>query len=149
MLIDNLFHSERHAVRRIALLATVPCAILPVMMACAGWMSLPFEPMLFRGDWLLWMLIYGFYLAGLYLSWRHHRKWIPFLVFLLHGIGLGIYLFDGQPEWAGYAAILGVMATSLVNQYFRVGSVTCVDCLTDGESCTVSSASPPDQSVRH
>lgn len=81
---DLVFQSEKRVLNKIALLFTVPCAILPVMMATAGVISVPFAPMFFQYDFLLFGSIYAIYTYGLYLSWQKHRKFLPFLLFVIH-----------------------------------------------------------------
>jgi hypothetical protein len=129
MITDNVFHTERRVFRKVALLLTIPCAILPMMMASAGLMSIPFEPMFFRYDWLLWLSVYGIYASGLYFSWQHHKKFIPGILFLLHVACLCFYLCAGQMDLFGYTTILSIIITSVFNQYFRVGSLECEVCV--------------------
>ena len=128
MIIDNIFHEERRTFRKLALLSTIPCAILPIAMAGAGLMSVPFEPMLFPYDWILWTTIYIVYAWGLYFSWLHHKRLLPAIIFLLHLLSIGMYILSGQPEQAGFMSILSIVITSVANQYFRVGSLECEAC---------------------
>ncbi|MCU0382017.1 MAG: hypothetical protein MUE58_12585 [Chitinophagaceae bacterium] len=143
MVTDSLFHTEQRRFRKISLLFTVPCAILPVIMASAGLMSIPFEPMFFRYDWLLWLAVYGVYMAGMDFSWLHHRKLVPALLFVAHLVSLGLYLFAGQIDVFGYTTILSIIITSVSNQFFRVGSFECEVCSIDSEACMTSSDAHP------
>lgn len=128
MVTDALFYSEKRLFNKTALLLTKPCAILPVMMATGGMLSMPFSPMLFRYDFILYGLVYIVYSSGIYLSWRQHRSPIPFIILGIHITDLIFYVFSGSPDWVSYLAILSIMATSLSNQYFRSGSIECHKC---------------------
>ncbi len=128
MLIDTLFFAEKSPVRKVALLLTIPCAILPILMATATMMAIPFTPMLFKYDVVLFAFVYLLYGFGLFLSWSSHRKAFPILLFILHLIVLSIYSFSNQFEWLGYTSIISIIATSVSNQYFRMGSADCNEC---------------------
>ncbi len=110
------------------MLITIPCAILPIMMATGGMLSIPFSPLLFRYDFLLFSVVYVTYSAGLYFSWQQHHRLIPFLVFIVHACALAGFVFIAHPEWLSYLSILSIMATSLSNQYYRTGSTACAEC---------------------
>ncbi|MBS1666969.1 MAG: hypothetical protein JST58_06300 [Bacteroidetes bacterium] len=128
MVIDSIFYSQNKPIKKIALLLTIPCAIVPIMMATAGIMSIPFSPIFFRYDFILFGILYLWYAFGLLLSWRVHRHWIPISFFLCH-VGL-LFSFDyfKQSDWIAYATIASIIATSLSNQYFRLGSFECTEC---------------------
>jgi MerC mercury resistance protein len=128
MIYDPIFHDEHARIKKIALLFTIPCAILPIMMATAGIMSLPFDPMLFQFDFLLYGLVYALYIYGLLLSWKSHRKFQPAMIFIIHLVSLTYYLINDQEEWSGYCSAFSIIATSVVNQYFRIGNGECVEC---------------------
>lgn len=125
MIQDSVFFSEKGTFRKTALLFTIPCAILPIMMAAAGLMSVPFTPLLFQYDYVLFGSVYGVYLYGLYLSWRTHRKLLPFGLFAINLLSVLVFMFGNQAEWLGYSSVISIMATSVTNQYFRAGSVSC------------------------
>lgn len=128
MIFDSVFHNEHAWTRKIALLFTIPCAILPIMMSTAGFMSLPFGPMLFQFDFLLYGLVYLIYGYGLVLSWKTHGKLQPALLFMMHLVFLAYYIIIGQGEWSGYISVFSIIATSVVNQYLRIGNSECADC---------------------
>jgi hypothetical protein len=128
MATDSHFYSEKEPFKKIALLFTIPCAILPVIMATAGLMSIPFAPLLFKYDFIVFGVLYLVYTYGLFLSWQMHRTWLPFSVFALHLATLVIYIFFVQVEWLGYVSVVSIMGTSICNQYFRVGSFECNEC---------------------
>ena len=128
MVTDHLFYSEKKPFRKIALLFTIPCAIVPIMMATAGIMSIPFSPLFFKYDFILWGMVYFIYTYGLFISWLIHRNWLPFLVFVVHLTFLFFFVFWVQEDWLAYAAIVSIIATSLSNQYFRLGSFECHEC---------------------
>ena len=125
MIQDSVFLSERKLFRKTALLLTIPCAILPIMLATAGLMSVPFAPLLFQYDYVLFGLIYGIYFYGLYLSWQTHGKRLPFGLFTIHLLSVFAFVFGNQAEWLGYLSAISIMVTSISNQYFRVGSIAC------------------------
>lgn len=125
MILDTLFYTEKKLARKIAMLVTIPCAILPILVATAGIMSIPFSPLFFHHDYLLFGGIYAVYFFGLFLSWQTHKKWISFALFLVHLSSVFVFIFDDQAEWLAYVSITSIMATSISNQYFRIGSVAC------------------------
>jgi hypothetical protein len=50
------------------------------------------------------------------------------LLFLVHLVSLAWFALVQPMEWLGYAVVVSVMITSIVNQYFRYGSFACADC---------------------
>lgn len=130
---DQSFHAESHPLKKAALLLTIPCAIVPIMIASAGMMVAWSSPLLFSGDFFLYGIAYMLYLYGLLLSYRVHRNLVPFALISLHLACLAIYILAGQPEWSGYATVFSLMLTSIVNQYFRNGSLDCAEC--GGHAC--------------
>jgi hypothetical protein len=130
MITDSLFFSEKKPLKKIALLFTIPCAILPAILATAGLMSIPFKPLFFKYDFFVFGASHIVYAYGLFLSWQLHRTCLPFGLFALHLVSLFLYVFLAQVEWVGYVSILSIMGTSLINQYFRVGSLECSECNT-------------------
>jgi prepilin signal peptidase PulO-like enzyme (type II secretory pathway) len=134
-LADNAFHTESNPIRKIALLLTIPCAILPVIMATGGMMTAFNEPTLFKNDFILFGIVYLVYVYGIGLSWKIHRKIVPSAILLLHFASLFYYSVINPLEYLGYAAVVSIMATSIVNQYYRVGSFECNECGTG--SCDV------------
>jgi hypothetical protein len=125
MILDTLFYSEKKPFKKIALLFTIPCAILPVMLATAGLLSTPFAPLFFEHDYLLFGAIYTLYFYGLFLSWQMHKKWVPFILLLVHLLFVLAFIFGEQTNWLVYLSIVTIMTTSLSNQYFRMGSTAC------------------------
>ena len=125
---DLSFHAERNPVKKAALLLTIPCAIVGIMIAAAGMMVAWSSPLLFQGDFILFGIVYLFYAYGLVLSWRMHRSLAPSALAGLHFACLATYILAGQPEWSGYATVVSIMLTSIVNQYFRNGSLDCSEC---------------------
>lgn len=125
---DHSFHREKQPLTKIAYLLTIPCAIVPIIIAAAGLMYAFREPLFFAYDFLLFIAVYLVYAYGLFRSWKTHRKLGPGLVFLTHLAALGSFSFAGEPEWLGYFVVVSIMATSIVNQYFRYGSLDCADC---------------------
>jgi hypothetical protein len=125
MILDALFYSEKKPIRKIALLFTIPCAILPIMLATAGLLSTPLNPLFFEHDYLIFGAIYLVYFYGLFLSWQTHRKWIPFALFLVHLLFVFAFIFGEQTNWLVYLSIITIITTSLTNQYFRLGSTAC------------------------
>lgn len=130
MITDSLFHTEKKPLKKMALLFTIPCAILPILIATSGLMSVPFSPLFFKYDFIIFTGLYCVYSYGLLLSWYLHRRPLPFLIFTLHLIALISYIFFSQAGWLGYAALISIMATSISNQYFRAGSFDCKECNT-------------------
>jgi hypothetical protein len=128
MIKDFLFYSERRPFRKMALLFTIPCAILPIMIASAGIMTIPFSPLLFKYDFVLFGMVYMVYGYGLFLSWQVHRKLLPILIFVFHLIALSTFIYLPLVEWLGYPPIFSIILTSISNQYFRVGSFECNEC---------------------
>lgn len=130
MLLDTIFYSEKNLLRKIALLVTIPCAVLPIMMATAGLMSAAIKPILFQYDFVLFCLVYIIYGYGLIISYKLHRVIYPLLVFLIHVCSILFFVFEFRANWLGYLSIGSIMATSLTNQYYRIGSVACnEDCV--------------------
>lgn len=125
---DSLFYTERDLLKKTALLFTIPCAILPILMATAGFLSIPFTPLFFKYDFILFGCIYALYGYGLFVSWQAHKNLVPFLIFLLHLVATFIYAFYVPAQWLGYVAVMTVIAASASNQYFRMGSLECNDC---------------------
>jgi len=128
MVLDTLFHSERNKLKKIALLLTIPCAIFPILAAVSGMMTAFSSPLIFKYDYWLFGLIYCFYTAGLFFSWRAHKKIYPFLIFLVHLSSVFYYSWKNDPDWMPYVAIVTIILTSLINQYYRVGSFECQEC---------------------
>lgn len=128
MITDSLFHTERNPLRKIAMLLTIPCAILLIMVASAGVMSIPFKPLFFENDFVLFGIVYLLYGYGLFLSFKVHRNLMPFLFFISHIAVILIYIFQRQAAWIGYVSIISIMLTSVSNQYYRTGSIECKDC---------------------
>ena len=122
---DSIFFLEKKPVKKIALLFTIPCAIVPVMFAAAGLMSIPFGSLLFRFDFILFGAIYSIYFYGLLVSWQLHKNWIPFSLFAVNLLSLLFFIFHNPTEWLGYICVFSIMATSVSNQYFRVGTFAC------------------------
>lgn len=131
MVTDTLFHSEKKGLRKIALLFTIPCAILPVLFAASVFMSIPDGGLLFAGDFILFTPVYVMYVYGLLLSRQTHLKSAPLLVFMLHATSLVLYILWKQASWLSYTSILSIIATSAINQYYRFGVFSCTD------ECTV------------
>lgn len=128
MITDFTFYLEIKLVKKVALLVVIPCAILPIMMAAAGIMSIPFTPFLFKYDFVLFSMLYLIYGYGLYLSWEIHRKVLPFFIFLSHLFVLVAYTFGVQAGWMGYVSVFSIIVTSVSNQYYRVGHGECNEC---------------------
>ncbi len=128
MATDSLFYTQKAPIKKIALLFTIPCAILPILMATAGFLSIPFTPLFFKYDFVLFGGIYGLYGYGLFVSWQAHKSLIPFLIFILHLAITFIYAFYAPAQWLGYVSVISVIAASASNQYFRMGSFECNDC---------------------
>lgn len=122
---DSTFYDERNLFRKAALFLTTPCAIQPILLSVMGMMSLSINPLLFQYDYLIFALIYSAYFYGLYLSWQVHSKIIPFGLFGIHLISVSLFNIIDQPEWLGYVSIISIMATSISNQYFRLGTIAC------------------------
>lgn len=125
MVSDTLFFGEKAFWKKAALLITIPCAILPIMMAASLIMNGIFRPVLFSGDFLLAIPVYGLYSAGLFFSFQAHRNWVPAVLFLLHLLFVLLMVFGLRNEALPFLAIFSVMGTSIVNQYFRTGSPEC------------------------
>jgi hypothetical protein len=125
---DVQFHAERQPLKKAALLLTIPCAIVPIMIAAAGMMVAWSSPLLFRGDFILYGIAYLLYLYGLLLSYHVHRSLVPFAAVALHLASLATYLLADQPEWSGYTTVFSIMLTSIVNQFYRNGSPDCATC---------------------
>jgi hypothetical protein len=79
----------------------------------------------------LFLAIYIIYFFGLIVSWQRHRKAYPLLLFAFHLLFLGYHIFIKPTEWVGYVVVISVMATSILNQYFRIGSIECEICEVD------------------
>lgn len=127
MVTDTLFHSEKTGLRKIALLFTIPCAILPILFAASVFMSIPGGGILFNGDFLLFAPVYAAYAYGLGISYQTHSKSLPLLAFTLHATSLGLYIFWKQASWLSYTTILSIIATSAINQYYRFGVLSCTE----------------------
>lgn len=125
---DSLFYSERGLLRKTALLFTIPCAILPILMATAGFLSMPFTPLFFKYDFILFSCVYALYGYGLFVSWQTHKSLVPFFIFMPHLVVTFIYAFYVPAQWLGYVAVITIIATSASNQYFRMGYFECNDC---------------------
>jgi len=125
MIIDTVFYNEKSVFRKTALLVTIPCAILPVMLASSLLMSPWHKPVLFKGDYFLAIPVYILYTAGLYLSYVKHNKWIPALLFVLHLVALIAVKQGAYPALMPYVAIFSLILTSVMNQYYRTGSPAC------------------------
>jgi hypothetical protein len=141
---DTQFHEARKIGEKVPLLLTIPCAILPILMACATFLSLPFEPMLFKGDHWAAGLLYVLYLVGLGLSFKRHRQWLPLLLFTAHILILWAYVNFTQDLLIGYLSVLSLIGTSVLNQYYRLGVWGCQDfehCSNEPSSTQVSTSS--------
>jgi hypothetical protein len=125
---DSLFYIERNLLKKTALLFTIPCAILPVLMATSSFLSIPFTPLFFKYDYILFSCIYLLYGYGLFVSWQAHKSLVPFVIFILHLVITFVYAFYSPIQWLGYLAVITIIATSAANQYFRMGSFECNDC---------------------
>ncbi|HVM88817.1 MAG TPA: MerC domain-containing protein [Puia sp.] len=128
MVVDSLFYLEKNWFRKISLLITIPCAILPMLMAVSGLMTAFSSPLFFKHDYLLFAAVYLVYASGLYFSWQAHKKIYPILIFLAHLAGVFIAIKEPNSAWLPYFAIITLILTSVVNQYYRVGSFECKDC---------------------
>jgi hypothetical protein len=131
MTTDQIFHEERNALRKVGLLLTIPCAILPMLAASMGLMQPGNEPLFFAGDKLLFGIIYLFYAAGLWFSWKKHRNAFAAILFILHLSFQFLLLKQPLSEWIPYVVISSIILTSVVNQYYRVGTIACKN-----ETCT-------------
>ena len=127
---DTLFHSERNLVHKWALLSTIPCAIVIMMFASSIIMSSVLKPVLFTNDYMIAVPLYVLYGYGLLRSYKHHRKILPIIVFVLHLIMILLQLMYLKSGPVVYFAIITILITSVLNQYFRTGTTTC-----DGASC--------------
>ncbi len=125
MIVDTVFYNEKSIFRKTALLVTIPCAILPVLMASSLLMSPWHKPVLFKGDFLLAIPVYVVYLIGLYLSYKKHNKWNPTMLFVLHLVALVAVQQRAYPALMPYVAIFSLILTSVMNQYYRTGSPAC------------------------
>lgn len=119
--------------RKAALLITIPCAIFPILMAAYGMIQPEGEELLFRYDRLFFGIIYLLYGYGLYLSWQVHRKLTPALVFIVHLVAVVLLAIYPRQDWLAYVVLVGLIATSLVNQYYRLGIWGCDDSCYSGE----------------
>jgi hypothetical protein len=125
---DKPFHQENQPLRKAALLLTIPCAILPIMMSAAGMMYAGREPVFFRYDGVIFGAVYLLYGYGLVLSWKLHRHWLPPLVFAGHLAALLYFALIDPVEWIGYFTVFSIMVASIINQFFRVGRIDCDTC---------------------
>jgi hypothetical protein len=125
---DHSFHRETRPLRKVAYLLTIPCAIVPILIAAAVLMYAFREPVFFRFDFIPFSILYFVYGYGLFLSLSKHKNPIPILLFILHLLSLAWFAFVVPLEWLGYLVVVFIMITSIVNQYFRNGSFECADC---------------------
>lgn len=121
-------HAQTTFFGKAALLSTVPCAIFPILFSTAGFMTLPFEALLFEKDFILFGSFYMLYMYGLLLSWFNHKTWLPISLFVVHIMFLTTYVFHSQQTWLAYLTIFSIMGTSVVNQYFRTATFDCSNC---------------------
>lgn len=56
---------------------------------------------------------------------RFHFFDHPLGIFSIHLVLVYSFVFLQQEEWLGYAVITSIMASSLSNQYLRIGSFAC------------------------
>lgn len=124
----SLADADKTVFGKVALLITVPCAIFPILFSTAGLMTIPFEPLIFENDFIIFLAIYLLYVYGLLLSWFRHKEWLPFFVFVAHTILMMLYIFSLQQTWLAYLSIFSIMGTSVANQYFRNGMLECNEC---------------------
>lgn len=131
MISDNLFLQSKPGLRKIALLLTIPCAILPMLMAAMGMMTHDESPLFFQHETYLFLLIYIGYAYGLGISWQAHRNLIPLSIFIAH-IGMhGLFYYNQQDySWITYMILITLILTSVLNQYYRIGTIAC------SEECT-------------
>lgn len=101
MILNSMFYLETRPLKKIALLFTIPCGILPIMMAIAGMMSTPVSPLIFKYDFLLFGVLYLIYCYGLFLSWKVHRKWVPAALLTVHLVVLSGFVSWGATSVDG------------------------------------------------
>jgi hypothetical protein len=128
MITDDLFFSEKKPLRKAALAITIPCGILPILMSVYGLINLPFAPLLFRYDYILYLFIICLYVYGLFISYQNHKKILPFLMFILSMGSICYFIFFSNLDFLVPVAIISILLTSLTNQYFRTEPTDCMAC---------------------
>jgi hypothetical protein len=125
MVADNIFYNEKKWFRKFSLLLTIPCAIAPMLVATLGWLQPLGDPLFFYGEKIIFTLLYIFYLSGLFYSMYAHKHFLPLLIFLLHLAALFFFWYLEGKDWVSYPVIISLLATSMINQFFRIGTIAC------------------------
>jgi len=115
-------------VQTFALVLTVPCAIIPIMLATSGISTIPYGNMFFPRDWILFVSIYLVYAYGLYLSYQIHGNLLPFFAFFINVATVLFFVFLDQLNAFLIVAIISIMVTSICNQYYRNEFTSCPNC---------------------
>lgn len=128
MITDSIFDQSKPGLRKISLLLTIPCAIMPMLLAAMGMMTSGDTPLFFQQEKIIFSLLYVGYASGLWFSWRVHHKALPIAIYLTH-IGLLVLTYYNQQlySWATYGVVITLILTSIVNQYYRLGTIACTD----------------------
>lgn len=121
---------EQSRWKRLALLSILPCYVLVALIAASSIMHLA-KPVLFKGDFILFGLILFVYALGIFLSYKQHLQIWPMLLMIATFSGMGIVMMAPVAEEWMLLPLLLLIVTSVVNQYYRTGSIACNACADD------------------
>ena len=107
---------------------TVPCNIFPAMLAVAGFLNIPYGYMLFPYDTVLYGAFALLYIAGLWFSFRLHKKRLPLFLLVVNIAAIIYYIWFQQAGACVVMAIIATMGASISNQYYRAYHSECTTC---------------------
>ncbi len=110
-----------------AKLLTVPCAILPMLLAVSSFMSMNEGGMLFKNDYFFFGLFYIIYSVGLWQGYQQHKQVITWFVFFIHLLALITFVL-AESDVFGYIAVFALILTSATQQYHRMRFEECSIC---------------------
>ena len=125
---DNILYAEKNLFKKIALVMTVPCNIFPAMLTVAGFLNIPYGYMLFPYDTILYGAFGFLYIAGLWFSFRLHKKILPLLFGVVNIAAVLYYIWFQQAGVCVVIAIIATMGSSISNQYYRTYTAGCSAC---------------------
>ncbi|MCU0337647.1 MAG: hypothetical protein MUF12_07270 [Sediminibacterium sp.] len=110
-----------------AKLLTVPCAILPMLLAVSSLMSIREGGMLFKNDYFFFGLFYVIYIVGLWQGYLQHKQVVTWIVFFTHVLALSTFVVV-ERDLFGYVAVITLILTSATQQYHRMKYEECSIC---------------------
>jgi hypothetical protein len=114
--------------RTIATALTIPCAVLPIIIAVTGIIFHASCPVFFKGDILVFLPVAVFYGWGILLNYHLHKNIFPLFLLAL-SLGLMAACWYLQLHNGAFATtLMSFIFTSVANQYLVNEKKECTTC---------------------